>query len=73
MLGLLSIDSEYKNACNLGVLVRKKERKRKGFVAELCVPVAQLIEHITGKLEICGSNPSLESNFSLNINHLFVL
>ena len=41
------------------------------MLAELwCVPVAQLVEHQVGKLEICGSNPSLDTNFSLNVYFL---
>ena len=30
------------------------------------VSVALLVDHQAGKLEICGSNPSLNTNFSLN-------
>ena len=40
-----------------GILRRKKERMICGRIV-LCVPVAQLVEHQCGKLEICGSNPS---------------
>ena len=37
----------------------------------MCVSIAELVDDQAGKLDICDSNPNLDTTFSLNIYHLY--